>query len=274
MVIRLHRVGDLYEKLGHEANPAGAQPRVDAERAGELAVVDEGHRLGVAHWIGDEGLGVRSRFEPAREQDDLGTVESTDVHMRRVAECNPGRRGEYDVAAPVDHEGLGAQQRDLSTRREVARRRNDRVLQAPAEHARRYDLLAVHANLGTAFHAGHNALVFPSLVGEDEGFSGPSAVMTIDTNINIGNVTWLFDQSPFLPPGWETPTLYFVSPNAPGYVNGGATDGTLPGPSPWNSAAPNGEMVVGPVPEPGALALFGAGLLVAGASLRRTRREN
>jgi hypothetical protein len=125
----------------------------------------------------------------------------------------------------------------------------------------------------TGFHPAH------SLAGEEDPF-GFFAGVPIATDIAASgtNVSWLFPHGFFLAPGLQSETLVLISPDDPGYVVGMVAN-TSP-PSPWGSLAANSEMVagpiqdVGPIPEPGALTLFGAGLLVAGASLRRTRRSS
>ena len=68
----------------------------------------------------------------------------------------------------------------------------------------------------------------------------------------------------------KSDTLYFTSPQSPGYVVGGLIDHSAP--SPWGSLSPGSDLVPGPVPEPGAVALFGIGFLVTGLSLRRARK--
>lgn len=127
-------------------------------------------------------------------------------------------------------------------------------------------------------HPGHNPVEFPSLVGEIDPPLAPFPGGTVDgftaATTGPGNVT--FDGSgSFVPPGFQSNTVYFVSAFPPVYGFGSAQNGA---PSPWTTSNPGGQPIPVPTPEPSTGVLVGLALPLAflyrRVKARASRRRN
>ena len=112
-------------------------------------------------------------------------------------------------------------------------------------------------DVATGVHPAH------TVGGESEPYLFPTEFSVI-TTLNPDNISW--DLIGGLPAGYESPTLYFVHPNAPVMGDAFVLDGAA-----WGSGAPHGEQV--PVPAvPDAtttIILLGAAVMGLGLAARK-----